>query len=211
MQPTEPIVFVVDDDSLTLAALSSLLDSAGLAREAFDSPDDFLTRYNPLEMGCVVLDMQMPGRTGLEVQREMCAAGATPPILFLSGTADIASSVEAMRGGAVDFLAKPVKAEKFTEAVRSAVAKDRQLWRARVAEAELKRRAAALTPRERQVMAHVVAGKLNKQTASDLGIAEQTIKVHRARVMEKLQVESLADLVRAADRMGHVEYPFPGT
>jgi len=211
MRPTEPIVFLVDDDSLTLAALSSLLDSAGLGHEEFDSPEEFLARYDPLALGCVVLDVQMPGRTGLEVQREMCAAGATPPILFLSGAADLPSSIEAMRNGAVDFLTKPVKAEKFVEAVRSAVIRDRQLWRGRVEEAELRRRAAALTPREREVMAHVVAGKLNKETASDLGIAEQTIKVRRARVMQKLQVASLADLVRAADRMGHVDYPFPGT
>ena len=209
MQPSEPIVFVVDDDSMILAALSSLLGSVRLAHEAFESPEEFLKRYDPLVMGCVVLDVRMPERTGLEVQRAMCATGATPPILFLSGTADIPSSVEAMRGGAVDFLTKPVKAEKFLDAVRSAVAKDRQLWPGRVAEAELKRRAAALTPREREVMAQVVAGKLNKEAASDLGIAEQTIKVHRARVMQKLQVGSLAELVRAADRMSHVDYPFP--
>jgi FixJ family two-component response regulator len=202
MNGNAPIVFVVDDASVMLTALSSLLDSAGLAHEEFLSPDEFLERYDPLEMGCVVLDLKMPGRSGLEVQREMRRAGATPPILFLSGTSDVGSSVEAMRDGAVDFLTKPVKAEAFVEAVRSAVAKDRELWPARVEEAELRRRAAALTPRERQVMEFVVAGKLNKETASELHIAEQTIKVHRARVMEKLRVESLADLVRTADRLG---------
>jgi FixJ family two-component response regulator len=202
MCKTEPIVFVVDDDSMIRAAMSSLLDSAGLANETFASGQAFAERYDPLEMACVVLDLQMPGHSGLELQRAMCAVGPTPPILFLSGKADIAASIEAIRGGAVDFLTKPVKAERFVEAVRSAVAKERSMWRARVEEAELRRRVAALTPRERQVMAHVVAGKLNKQTASDLGIAEQTIKVHRSRVMQKLQVESLAELVRAADRVG---------
>jgi FixJ family two-component response regulator len=198
-QPT-PMVFVVDDEAPVRKAISRLLHSADILVAVFASAREFLAAYNPDSPGCLVLDLQMPELDGLGVQWELARRGGAPPIIFLSGHADVPVSVQAMKNGAVDFLTKPVRDQVLLAAVRAAFAKDRlaRLQRANLAGIDV--RLSALTPREREVLDHVVAGRLNKQIASDLGTAEQTIKVHRARVMEKMQVQSVAELVRLVER-----------
>jgi FixJ family two-component response regulator len=195
-------VFVVDDDASVLKAVSRLLRSAGLGVTTFSSPREFLGTYDRRAHGCVVLDVQMPGLSGLELQNALAAEGAALPVIFLTGKGDIPMTAAAMKRGAVDFLTKPVDEGDLLDAVRTAIAKDRSSWLARGEVAEINRRLATLTPREFEVLGHVVSGKLNKQTAAELGTVEQTIKVHRGRVMEKLNVESVAELVRIAERMG---------
>jgi FixJ family two-component response regulator len=204
-KPTDvgvPTIFVVDDDPAVLKSLGRLLRSAGFPVETCPSAQDFLARHNLATPGCLVLDVAMPGLNGLEVQRAMTAIGDERPIVFLTGHGDIPTSVEAMKRGAVDFLTKPVNAEDLLKAIRSAIIKDsvRRLQREEVE--EIKERVATLTPREREVLAYVISGRLNKQIAGELGTAEKTIKVHRARVMEKMKVQSVAELVRLAERLG---------
>jgi RNA polymerase sigma factor (sigma-70 family) len=196
----EPIVSVVDDDPAVLKAVARLLRSAGFNVAAFATPREFLEDHDPRSHGCVVLDVAMPGLDGLALQREMTSEGPGLPIVFLSGRGDIPTSVRAMKQGAVDFLTKPVDDEQLVAAVRFAVERDRAAAMERTEAAELRDRLAALTPREREVMQLVVSGMLNKQIAADLGVSEKTIKVHRGRVMEKMQADSLADLVRLAGR-----------
>ena len=197
-----PTIFVVDDDPAVLKSLGRLLRSAGLHVETCNSPQDFLARHNPAMPGCLVLDVAMPGLNGLEVQQALAAIGDERPIVFLTGHGDIPTSVEAMKRGAVDFLTKPVNAEDLLKAIHSAIVKDsvRRLERDEVE--EFKQRLATLTPREREVLPYVISGRLNKQIAGELGTAEKTIKVHRARVMEKMKVQSVAELVRLAERLG---------
>jgi len=197
-----PTIFVVDDDPAVLKSLGRLLRSAGLHVETCNSPQDFLARHNPAMPGCLVLDVAMPGLNGLEVQQALAAIGDERPIVFLTGHGDIPTSVEAMKRGAVDFLTKPVNAEVLLKAIHSAIVKDsvRRLERDEVE--EFKQRLATLTPREREVLPYVISGRLNKQIAGELGTAEKTIKVHRARVMEKMKVQSVAELVRLAERLG---------
>lgn len=195
-------VFVVDDDPAVLKGLSRLLRSAGLAVDAFLSPQDFLNRHDPTAPGCLVLDVAMPGFNGLELQKALAARGSTIPIIFLTGHGDIPMSVQAMKRGAADFLTKPVNDDDLLSAVRAAIGKDRAARQARAEVAEIERRLATLTPREREVLEHVISGQLNKQTAADLGTVEKTIKVHRARVMEKMKAQSLADLVHLAEKAG---------
>jgi FixJ family two-component response regulator len=197
-----PTIFVVDDDPAVLRSLGRLLRSAGLNVETCTSPQDFLDRQNPATPGCLVLDVAMPGLNGMEVQRALAAIGDERPIVFLTGHGDIPTSVEAMKRGAVDFLTKPVNAEDLLKAIHSAIVKD-SLRRLERNEVEIfKQRLATLTPREREVLAYVVSGRLNKQIAGELGTVEKTIKVHRARVMEKMKVHSVAELVRLAERLG---------
>jgi FixJ family two-component response regulator len=197
-----PTIFVVDDDPAVLKSLGRLLRSAGLHVETCNSPQDFLARHNPALPGCLVLDVAMPGLNGLEVQQALAAIGDERPIVFLTGHGDIPTSVEAMKRGAVDFLTKPVNAEDLLKAIHSAIVKDsvRRLERDEVE--EFKQRLATLTPREREVLPYVISGRLNKQIAGELGTAEKTIKVHRGRVMEKMKVQSVAELVRLAERLG---------
>jgi FixJ family two-component response regulator len=197
-----PTIFVVDDDPAVLKGLGRLLRSAGLHVETCNSPQDFLARHNPAMPGCLVLDVAMPGLNGLEVQQALAAIGDERSIVFLTGHGDIPTSVEAMKHGAVDFLTKPVNAEDLLKAIHSAIVKDsvRRLERDEVE--EFKQRLATLTPREREVLPYVISGRLNKQIAGELGTAEKTIKVHRARVMEKMKVQSVAELVRLAERLG---------
>jgi FixJ family two-component response regulator len=197
-----PVVFAVDDDASVLKAVARLLRSSGLAVTTFSSPREFLDGYDRQAHGCVILDVQMPGLSGLELQNALAADGTGLPIIFLTGKGDIPMTAKAMKRGAVDFLTKPVDERDLLEAVRSAIAKDSISWQARREVAEIKSRLATLTPRELEVLGHVVSGKLNKQTAAELGTVEQTIKVHRGRVMEKLNVESVAELVRIAERGG---------
>jgi FixJ family two-component response regulator len=194
---TQASVTVVDDDFLVLRALDRLLRSAGFAVQTFSSAHDFLQHRGETSSGCVVMDLSMPGFSGLELQQALTDAADLRPVVFISGHGNVPSSVEAMKAGAVDFLTKPVDEHKFLAAVRSAVEKERTTREQDGARSVITARVATLTMRERQVLEHVVAGKLNKQIAAELGTAEKTIKVHRARMMRKMQVDSLAQLVRA--------------
>ena len=197
-----PTICIVDDDLAALTGLSRLLRSAGFAVAAFSSSREFLERHDPDAHGCLILDLAMPELDGLELQQVLAAGGGALPIVFLTGHGDIPKSVRAMKAGADDFLTKPVRDADLLEAVRAAVERDRLQRQARADAAEIAQRLATLTPRERQVLEHVVAGQLNKQAAADLGIVEKTVKVHRARVMRKMKVQSVAELVRLAERAG---------
>jgi FixJ family two-component response regulator len=195
---------VVDDDPSVRKSLRRLLVSAGYATEAFASAREFLARQRHAGPCCLVLDVRMPGLTGLELQEALAAAGRRMAIVFVTGHADVPMSVKAMKGGAVDLLTKPFDAEELLKAVQRALAKDvRDLGEAATV-AEIRERVKTLTPRETEVFALVVTGMLNKQVASALGVSEKTVKVHRARVMEKMRAGSVAELVRLADRVGVV-------
>jgi FixJ family two-component response regulator len=201
-QNAVPTVFIVDDDPAVSKSLSRLLRSARLACATFSSPREFLDHYDPDVPGCLVLDVAMPGLNGLELQQALIASGHELPIIFLTGHGDIPMTVQAMKRGAVDFLTKPVNDENLLKAIRVAIEKDRVQRHSRTEVAEIRKRLVTLTPREREVMEHVITGQLNKQIAADLGTVEKTIKVHRARVMEKMKVQSVAELVRLAERAG---------
>lgn len=188
-------VYLVDDEPDLRRALERLLQAEGFKVESHASALDFLARLPAEADGCVVMDLAMPGLDGLEAQQRLVMAATRWPIVFLTGHGDIRSSVQAMKAGAVDFLIKPVKAGELLAAVRAGAAQVREA-------AELRARFASLTPREREVMRHVIAGRLNKMIAMDLGTTEQTIKVHRSRVMEKLGIRSVAALVSVAQRLG---------
>ena len=202
MSNSAPTIFVVDDDASLLRAISRLLRSAGLNVETFSSPQEFLEVCDPCAAGCLVLDVAMPGVNGLELQQLLATKGAELPIIFLSGHGDIPMSVQAMKRGAVDFLTKPANDTDLLAAIRAAIEKDRANRQVRAELAGIQQRLATLTPREREVLPHIISGKLNKQVAADLGIVEKTVKVHRARIMEKMKVRSLAELVRLAERAG---------
>ncbi|MEW6037635.1 MAG: response regulator [Pseudomonadota bacterium] len=207
MRRPEGTVFVVDDEPAVLRAIERLLRAEGMNVVAFASPREFLERHDPEAPGCLVLDLSMPELDGLDLQRTLAERGQARPAVFLSGQGDIPASVRAMKQGAVDFLTKPVNDTELLNAVRHALARDLAA-RAKDAElAELRRRLALLTPRELEVLGQVVAGRLNKQIAAELGTVEKTIKVHRAHIMRKLQVRSLAELVRLADRAGMAASP----
>lgn len=202
MSRAEPTVFVVDDDPSVLSAVSRLFRSTGLRAATFTSASAFLNDYDPAAPGCLVLDVAMPGLNGLELQRVVAAGGDGLPIIFLTGRADVPMSVQAMKQGAVDFLCKPVDETALITAVRAAIDQDRVNRRARADRAGIQRRVTTLTPREREVLTHVVSGRPNKQIAGALGTTEKTIKVHRARVMEKMDARSLAELVTLSQRAG---------
>jgi FixJ family two-component response regulator len=202
MSDAAPTVFIVDDDPAVLKSLSRLLRAAGLNVAAFATPQELLERHDPTRHGCLVLDVAMPGLNGLELQTALAAKGSTMPIIFLTGHGDVPTTVRAMKGGAVDFLTKPVNEADLLEAVQLALRRDRDALRERAELDDIQERLATLTPREREVLLHVVSGQLNKQIAGDLVIVESTVKVHRARVMEKLKVRSVAELVRLAERAG---------
>lgn len=197
-----PIVFVVDDDASVRRGVQRLLRSAGFAAETYASAPEFLERYERNAAGCVILDLAMPGFDGLQMQKALIERGSVLPIIFLSGQGDIATSVQAMKGGAVDFLTKPVTDDELLSAVRKAIERCAALYRAREEIAIVRRRVATLTPREREVLTHLLSGRLNKQIAAHLGTVEHTIKVHRARVMQKMQARTFAALVRLAERAG---------
>src|SRR5207302_2313915 len=200
MTALTPTVFIVDDYAPVRRSISRLLHAAGFAVAAFASADEFLAQFDPQIMGCLVLDVAMPALDGLELQHILAEAGSLLPIIFLTGTADIPKSVQAMKHGASDFLTKPVNDEDLLAAVRVAIQKDRDRRREQTELSEIRTRLATLTPREREVLEYVIAGKLNKQIAGDLGTVEQTIKVHRARAMQKMRVQSVAELVRLTER-----------
>jgi FixJ family two-component response regulator len=201
MNDDSPIVFVVDDDARVRDALSSLVASVGLRVATFGSATAFLASERPDAPACLVLDLQLPDNSGLELQRELATTDA-PPIVFISGHGDIPSSVRAMKLGAIEFLPKPFGEEELLRAIDAAIARDRTARLKRSEFAELQARYNRLTPRERQVLPFVVAGFANKQTAGDLGTSEITIGVHRGQIMRKMAARSLAELVRMADTLG---------
>jgi len=198
----EAIVYVVDDDSSVCRAIARLIRSVGLGAETFPSAKAFLEHTGPDRPACLVLDIRLPGPSGLDLQEALSRAGRDVPIVFITGHGDVPTTVRAMKGGAIDFLQKPFDDHELLDCVRLALARSRAQRAERTERAQLQTRVDTLTPRERQVLLHVVAGKLNKQIASDLGIAEKTIKVHRGRVMQKMRAASVADLVRMVEKLG---------
>jgi FixJ family two-component response regulator len=196
MGTTQACVSVIDDDALVLRSLGRLLQSAGYVVQTFSSAEDFLVYPDGGAPGCIVIDLSMPGLNGLQLQQALAGKANRRPVVFISGQASVASSVGAMKAGAVDFLTKPIDETTLLGAVRAAIEKDRAAREMRAAHAAIEDRLATLTPRELDVLELVVAGRLNKQIGAALGTAEKTVKVHRARMMRKMQVDSLADLVR---------------
>jgi FixJ family two-component response regulator len=202
MSASIPVIRVVDDDQAFRTAITRLLKAGGYEVRSFGSAGDFLLEEEDSRPGCVLLDLRMPGPDGLDLQAAISRRPDPLPIVFLTAHGDVPASVRAMKGGAEDFLLKPVKRETLFAAIQAALARDTKGRAAREERDEVRRRYEALSPRERDVLAHVVAGRLNKQIASALGTSERTVKAHRARVMIKMGASSVADLVRSADRIG---------
>jgi FixJ family two-component response regulator len=197
----EAIVAVVDDDPDIREALGGLLRSVGVGVELFGSVQEFLGSARPELPGCLILDVRLPGRSGLDLQDELAKANMQVPIIFITGHADVPMSVRAMKAGAVEFLTKPVRDQDLLDAIQLAIAMDRARRDEERTLAGLRADFDTLTPREREVMIMVVAGRLNKQIAGDLGLSEATVKAHRSQVMRKMRAQSLAELVRKADKL----------
>jgi FixJ family two-component response regulator len=194
-QEIRPTVYLVDDESTVRAALARTLTAEGFETHTWESADAFLAQHDAAAPGCVVADIAMPGMSGLDLQRELLARGCIRPIVFVTGHGNIRMSVQAMRAGAVTFLPKPVRAADLAQAVNEALEKDRALRAAQARRAAVESRLRALTVREKEVLTLVLAGRMNKQIAAELGAAEKTIKIHRGRVMNKMRVRSVAELV----------------
>jgi FixJ family two-component response regulator len=195
-------VYLVDDDTHVLKALTRLLRAKGYDAQSFTSPQEFLTQHDAAIPGCAVLDVAMPGLDGLALQRALSEAGEQRPVIFLSGKGDVPTGVRAMKAGAIDFLTKPVREADLLDAIARARDEDTTGRQRRAELTAVQAKMATLTRREREVLSHVITGKLNKQIAGDLGTVEKTIKVHRGRMMEKLGVRSVAELVRLVERAG---------
>jgi FixJ family two-component response regulator len=198
----DSIVYVVDDDSSVREAIKSLIRSVGLRVETFGTAQEFLKSARPDAPGCVVLDVRLPGLSGLDLQRELAANGINLPVIFITGHGDIPMSVRAMKAGALEFLTKPFRDQDLLDAIQQALERDRGARQQRSETAELRERFDSLTAREREVMGLVVSGLLNKQIAGELGTSEVTIKIHRSQVMKKMGAGSLAELVRMTEKLG---------
>ena len=195
-------VVVVDDDASMRGALRNLISSVGLDVSVFASPQEFLQAKHADAPGCLVLDVRMPGMSGLAFQQELAKMGVALPVIFITGHGDVSTTVRAMKAGAVEFLTKPFHDQELLDAIHSAIERDRARRREAVIVDEMRTRYGQLTEREREIMKHVVAGRANKQIAADLGLSEVTVKVHRGQVMRKMRTRSLPELVRMADRLG---------
>lgn len=201
MTKSDPIVFVVDDDAAVRAVIKDLLESVGMRVETFGSGAQFLQRTPADAPSCLILDVRLPGMSGLEFQRHLNASDFEIPIIFITGHGDIPITVQAMKNGAVDFLTKPFRDQELIDAIHKAIDRDRQRREHKAETTSLRQRYEELTSREREVMALVIRGLLNKQIAAELGASETTVKIHRGQVMRKMQADSLADLVRMADKL----------
>jgi FixJ family two-component response regulator len=199
---SSPVIAIVDDDPSVREGLHSLIRSAGWRAEAFASAQEFLQRRGSEAPSCLVLDLQLPGPSGLDLQKRMAEAELEIPIVFLSGHGNIPASVQAMKAGAIEFLTKPVQEEDLLRAIREALERDRHIREQHAEMDDLQSRYETLTPREREVMQQVISGLLNKQVAAELNITEFTVKIHRGQVMRKMRADSLPDLVRMAESLG---------
>ena len=202
MPELKPTIFIVDDDASVRKSLSRLLDSLGFSAETFASADEFLKREHYEGVGCIVLDVRMPGLSGMDLQEELNKADYSMPIIFITGHGDIPMSVQAMKKGAVDFLPKPFDEHQLIDALKKAIEQHRAANALRAETRGILEHIGQLTPREYEILRYLITGMLNKQIAGELGIAEKTVKIHRARVLEKLGAGSVAELVRMAEKAG---------
>lgn len=210
MRTSSPLVYLVDDDPSVLRAMKRLLNACGFDTRAYSDPALFLAEHNPAAPGCILLDMALPGLSGIDVQSKLTAAHHDQPVIFISGESNVPATVTAMKSGAVDFLTKPFDETTLLRAVRDAIARDAAKRETESEFTGIMARINGLTPRERAVFFRVIAGRLNKQIAADLQIVEKTVKVHRARVMKKMGVRTLAELVRLAYKFGLAGVAGPG-
>jgi FixJ family two-component response regulator len=201
MAEPESTVFVVDDDPSVCRSIERLIEPAGFKVQSFRSAAQFLAQGRPSSPACLVLDVQLPGLSGLDLQRELTNSGIQLPIIFITGHGDIPMTVRAMKGGAVEFLTKPFRATQLLSAIRAALERDRTMLKQQIEAAQLHHRYDLLTPREREVLALLVTGLLNKQIAGELATTERTIKFHRANIMRKMEAESVAELVKMAQKL----------